>query len=227
LDPGFGVICGEGFWKWRQWDYKLNQDHSATNEFLNKIVQYLSVKEDKRKIRVNTINKDYFEDEAVSFEAELYDDAYELTNSPDVKLRVSNSDGSDFPFTFSKTEKAYQLDAGHFPTGSYRWTAETNQGGQSLKVEGGFSVSQLRLEAMSSTADHSLLNMLSRRHGGEMVFPSKIGDLTEKLGVREDLKPVRYITNEHKPFIHLKWIFFLFLGLLTLEWFSRKFQGSY
>jgi hypothetical protein len=38
---------------------------------------------------------------------------------------------------------------------------------------------------------------------------------------------VIYQTNRTNPLINLKWIFALLAGLLTLEWFLRRYFGAY
>ena len=54
-----GVLGGEGVWRWRLFDYLQNQDHERFNELIGKIVQYLSLKEDKRRFRIS-LSKNIF-----------------------------------------------------------------------------------------------------------------------------------------------------------------------
>jgi len=53
---------------------------------------------------------------------------------------------------------------------------------------------------------------------------SKLEDAIRK---SETIKPVLYEQRSTRPLIDLKWIFFLLLFLLSLEWFIRKWQGAY
>ena len=44
---------------------------------------------------------------------------------------------------------------------------------------------------------------------------------------KEDIKPTLFESFKTRSIINLKWIFFLILGLLSVEWFARKFYGGY
>ena len=46
-----GVLCAEGIWKWRLFDYLQNNNHELFDLLLSKTIQYLTLKEDKRKFR--------------------------------------------------------------------------------------------------------------------------------------------------------------------------------
>ncbi|NNF01402.1 MAG: hypothetical protein HKN22_01840, partial [Bacteroidia bacterium] len=43
----------------------------------------------------------------------------------------------------------------------------------------------------------------------------------------KSVKPVIYDTFNTSSAINLKWIFFLILAMITIEWFLRKYFGSY
>jgi hypothetical protein len=40
---------------------------------------------------------------SVIFNGELYNEAYELVNTPDVKLNITDKSGKQYPFIFNKT----------------------------------------------------------------------------------------------------------------------------
>ncbi len=222
-----GILCGEGIWKWRLYDYKIHQNHQISDEFINKVIQYMSVKMDKRQFRVMILKNDLNENVSVKFDSELYNDAYELTNDPDVELKITNSEGEEFPYLFNRTEKAYTLDAGHFPVGNYSYSARVKYSNKIFTSKGEFSVSALRLESLSTTADHQLLYMLSENSEGSLYFPGNLSQLGEELKGRDDLTPIMNYTFENNPFINFKWLCLLLLALLTFEWATRKHQGAY
>ncbi|MBP7497983.1 MAG: hypothetical protein KA792_10005, partial [Bacteroidales bacterium] len=107
----YAVIAGEGIWKWRLFNFLQKANHNEFNEIINKTIQYLSVKTDKSRFRI--YNSGYFnETDDIVFDAELFNDSYELINEPDINLTITNSKGDKYPYLFSKTEKAYHLSAG-------------------------------------------------------------------------------------------------------------------
>lgn len=222
-----GVLAAEGIWRWRVFNYLQYNNHDIIDEILGKTVQYLSVKEDKRKFRVSVSKNIFNENEAIYFDAELYNESYELVNDPDARLTISNSEGKDFGFTFNKTAKAYALNAGYFPVGNYRYIAKITSNGKELTGSGKFSVQPIQLESFETTANHGILRLLSEQFGGSLIYPDQVVAIADSIKNKDGVKPVFYSTSKTRSVINLKWIFFILMGLLTVEWFFRKFYGGY
>ena len=225
-DKKNAVLFGEGIWKWRMQEFLMNKNNDATNELINKAVQFLSVKDDKSKFRIIYDNS-YHENEELIIKAELYNDSYELINDPEVKLTVENSENKKFNFLFNKTTKAYFLNAGLLPPGAYQFVAETVYGEKKYTQKGKFQVLPLVLEANNTTADFQVLSNIAQKHGGKMFLPSQLDELAAEIEQNKNISSIIYEEQSIKDLINLKWIFFILLILLTLEWFLRKQQGAY
>ena len=222
-----GIIAAEGLWKWRLFDFAQHQNHDITDALISKIIQYLSVKEDKRKFRAWTDKTVYRENDPVQFGAELYNNSYELINDPDVSMIITNSENKQFNYTFNKSGRSYALNSGILAVGNYAFKAFTNVGGQKLEAEGRFSVQPIQLELFETTADHSILRALSKQFGGAMVYPKDMLSIADSIKVKQNLKPILYTTNKTQTAMNLKWIFFILITLLSVEWFARRYFGSY
>ncbi|MEM9820274.1 MAG: hypothetical protein AAF985_04355, partial [Bacteroidota bacterium] len=222
-----GVLTAEGIWKWRLFDYLQHQNHNVFDELLSKSIQYLSLKEDKRRFRVSMSKNIFNENESIYFDAELYNDSYQLINEPEANMTITNSKGKDFNFTFNKTGKSYALDAGFFPVDNYTFRASVMSSGQQLTYSGQFSIRPVQLEVYETTADHALLRLLSEKYGGQIVYPGQLTSIADMIKSKETVKPTIYQTSKTRSVINLKWIFFILMVLLTLEWFLRRFYGSY
>lgn len=222
-----GVLAAEGIWKWRVFDYLQHQNFDIYNDIIGKTIQYLSTREDKRRFRVFSAKTLYNENEAVSFDAELYNASYELINQPDAFLVITNGQGKKFNYTFARTEKAYQLPVGFLPPGNYSFEAQTTFNNEVLKAAGKFSVQPVQLEQFETTADHNLLRSLAAKTGGSVVLPASMSVLADSLLATGKLPVIRYETSQTRSFINLWWIFFLIFGLLAAEWFYRKYWGAY
>jgi hypothetical protein len=221
-----GIITGEGIWKWRLYDYARHKDHRHFNELINKTVQYLGLREQKKNFRVNHA-ADFSESQSLIFDAEVYNESYELVTDPEVEMTLKNEEGKQFPYVFNKAGKGYYLDAGKFPPGTYSWEARTTQGGRPLTDAGRFSISAINLEAMNTAADHQLLRQLSRDNGGEMFHPGEIDALAAQILDRDDIKPVTYTRKSYRDLLNDWRLLALIILLLTAEWFLRKRSGSY
>lgn len=226
-DSRVGVLCAEGIWKWRLFDYLQHENQDIFRQFIQQSTQYLSVKEDKRKFRVDIPKVIFDENEVLRFNAELYNDNYELVNDPDVSLLIKDVSGKDYPYTFDKTANAYRLETNAFASGNYTFEARTLYNGNVFTYEGSFSVQPIQLEVYETRADHRLLNLLSSQSGGAMLSPEQTKEIPALLEGRSTLKPVMYQTVKTRAVIHLRLLFFLLLLLLTGEWFMRRYLGSY
>jgi hypothetical protein len=221
-----GVIGGEGIWRWRMNEYAQTGDSKAFDEIIQKSVQFLASRENKNPFRVFA-KTDFRENENIVFDAELYNAAFELVNEPDVQITITNDAQKENQRVFSRQGKAYRLDAGKLPAGQYTFEAGTSYNKQNFMVKGVFTISAVRLEQTASTANHALLKNLAFSTKGEMVYPRDLSTLGEKLKQREDIVEVVYPERRWDDLLNFKWIFFLFLALLTGEWFIRKYVGGY
>ena len=221
-----GLITGEGIWKWRMYDYARNQGHEHFNELINKTVQYLSLKEQKKSLRVYH-PPNFRENDPVIMDAEVYDESFELVTDPEIEITISNEEGKQFPYVFSQSGNSYRLDAGKFPPGNYSWSARAEHGSRILTAGGQFSVSAIDLEALNTIADHHLLSQLARENGGDIYYPGQLDRLAADIRGRDDIKPVIYTRKKFEDLLNEWWLLALIAGLLSLEWFIRKRAGSY
>lgn len=226
LDGRSGVIAGEGVWKWRLYDYAKNESHFAFDELVNKMIQFLSLKEQKKQFRIYH-KSNFLENQPVEFDAELYNENYELVNTPDIGITIQDEEGKQFPFVFNKTGNAYHLNMGAFPPGNYTYVARAGETAQYPPENGQFSVSSIDLESLNTIADHNLLFQLAKENQGDFYLPDQLDQLTEDLLKREEIKPVTYTRKSYEDLINKWWVVAIILGLLTMEWFLRKRAGGY
>ncbi len=220
------IISGEGIFRWKLQDYLAHKDHKVFDELITKIVQYLAVKDDKSFFRIHSPNS-FKEDEAIEMDAELYNPSYQLINDPEVNITITNSDGKKFSFTFNRTSNAYHLNAGQLQAGMYSFEASVKVGTELYTKKGEFNITPVQLELTHTIADHHLLYQLASEHSGKMLFPNQIEELPKLLESRDDIKPVIYSHVSYSPLIDLKWVFFALLALVSIEWFLRKWNGTY
>jgi len=221
-----GIITGDGLWKWKLSNYAQKNNTEAFDEIITKIVQYLSVKIEKGLFRIIN-NQTFNENENIEFDAELYNDSYELINEADVNLTIINSSGKKFPYQFNKTSNAYHLDAGIFPQGNYTYQALVKLKNKTLSKNGAFTVMAMDAEFINTMANHQLLFNLAKKNNGEMIYPSQIDQIPALLQKREDIKVVKYTQKRFNDLVNLYWIFFIIIALLSVEWFLRKRNGGY
>lgn len=219
-------LLGEGIWRWRMKDYINNQNFNSFDQIILKSIQYLSAKEDKKRFKVFT-KPSYLENEEVIFSAELFNKAYELVNDPEVTLKLSK-DQLEFPEKlFSKTGKSYRLNLGLLEPGEYSYKSSVTLGNESFEEEGKLLVKEIKIEYTQLQANHHLLFQLSNSSGGKVFFPNDISGLSDAIVHEENIVDIIYSTKKTDDLIRYKWIFFVIISLLTLEWVLRKRLGAY
>lgn len=220
-----GVVIGDGIWRWKLRDYAENNNHNLFNELILKTVQYLSVKADKSFFRLIT-KKIITENEPIEFDAEVYNQSYQLITDPDVSISLTDESGKQFNYTMSKTSNSYFVEAGLFPAGEYKYKSTIKVNNQVFSQSGSVIVKAVVAEKINTVANHTLLFQLAQNTGGKLFSKNELDKLEKELMNNELIKPITYTQKQLNDLIDLKWIFFLILGLLSLEWFLRKRSGT-
>jgi len=220
------ILAGEGLWEWRLEEFALTDKQDVIDELLQKLMQLISVKEDKRKVRVYPIRNEFFTSEKVIFETELYNDIYERLYDRPVQLEITGENGRPQQYSYTPTQSNTRFELSSLPQGVYRFRATSSLNGRSETATGEFIVRGLDLEALNTTADHLLLRQLAQQTGGRFYNAASISALAADLQAK---KPVGRLTSseELNELINLRWIFFLILLLAGLEWGLRKYLGGY
>ena len=222
-----GIIAGENFWRWRMYEFMKANKHNITDNLFTKCITYLSVKQNRKPFKVTISKNNYLINEIIHLDAELYNESMELINTPEVALRINDNGMNEKRYTFNKNANSYYLDAGQFEEGSYNYTAITEWAGKQYSASGSFNVSAVQLELLETQANHQMLYTLSKQHNGAMLYPEQVSQLADSITLNRQIKPVLYNNFTSSSIMNWKWIFFLLMGCLSLEWFVRKWSGGY
>ncbi len=225
-DTKTAVLIGEGIWQWRLQDYDFNQSFTLFDEFVSKLVQYLSTNEDKSRFKVYPVTGEFHINEPVRVETEVYNEIYEETYGHTIDLNLRSSDGqvSSYSYTISEGNSQYRIS--DLPAGAYSYNASTTVEGEVLTSRGQFSITELQLEFLNLTADHQLLRSLSSKTNGRF-FNKNQWDSLNSLLVDKPAQGMIYSEEAFLPLIKWPWAFAILLMLVSTEWFLRKFYGSY
>jgi hypothetical protein len=222
-----GILAGEGIWRWRLYDFNQHKNHNLVDDYLLKTAQYLSAKHDKEKFRIAISKNVFSESEPISFDAELYNENYELINTPEVNLAITQVKGNSSKSVMNKTDNSYALSIGNLAAGNYRYTATTAFNGKSYSASGSFVVVAQNIEEMNTSADFGMLNQLAKNYDGEFVYANQLESLLEKIKKNNQIKPLLRANVQNDSLINWKSLFALFIAMLTIEWFVRKRTGNY
>ncbi len=220
------VLLGDGIWKWRLNEFAESEKSDAFDEVFSKLIQYLSTADDRRKFRSFPIQNEFTDSEPVTFESQMYNDLFEpiYGNTVQIELRDENGKATQYSYTTSPSSSRYRI--GGLKEGIYRYTASTQLSTGKEQVSGEFLVTAQNIESQNLSADFGLLRKLSSESGGKFYTESNSANLNSDL-TKLQAKTLIHSEDSFHPMINLKAVFFLLLFLLSLEWFTRKFFGSY
>ncbi|MCF8423437.1 MAG: hypothetical protein K9H41_03735 [Bacteroidia bacterium] len=218
-------FLGDGIWRWRMRDFADHDNHNLFNELINKTVQYLSVQADKSFFRVFT-KKIINENESLDFTAEVYNQSYELVTEPDVTLILKDAKGKLYNYTFNKKQTMYSLSSGQFAAGEYSYEAKVKFGDKLYTKSGSVIIKEIVSERINTVANHQLLYQIAKQSGGKLFYKNQLEQLQKEILSSESIKSITYSHKQLTDLVNLKWIFFIILSLLSVEWFLRKRNGN-
>lgn len=222
----YGVIMGEGIWRWRLFDQFKNNTTDNFEFLFSKIISYLAIKENKTPFKTHLKNE-YTESENIIVLSEFYNASYDLVNTNEVEFRLTNENNKLFTYNFFKTTNAYKLDLGRLPQGVYKWSSSMEFNTKTYRNSGSFLIKEVKTELLNNTANHRLLRNISENTNGSFYYPNQLNTIALDINSRDDIVTVSYKEKSFKDLIDYKWILFLILSLLFIEWFIRKFNGGY
>lgn len=221
-----GVITGTGFWSWKMYNFLHAENHDAFNEVIDKTVLYLATKGDKSQFRI-THPSIFAENAAIEFDAELYNDSYELINESDIKMVITDSEGKPYESQFSKQNNSYHLNMGELPVGNYTWTATTQLGNKKLQKSGRFSVQEILIETANLVADHDLLKSMSNATNGKFFTKDQISKVVGEIKANDNIKTIASYKKKYSMLLNSPWYLIAIILLFGAEWFLRKWHGGY
>lgn len=221
-----GVLLGTGLWQWRLLDYEKNENHETISELINKVIQYLSVKDEKKLLKVYASSRQYGVGEQVNLLGELYNQSLDPISNQEIAVVLTNDEGKNFKYLMSPRDNQYKLNLKNLEQGSYTFNASATIGGVKLFDKGYFTITGKQKEFITLTADHGLLRKMAKATKAQFYTPGSVEQLAEELLASEDFKTVITEDNKTEELIKFKWLFWILLALLTLEWFVRKWNGG-
>jgi hypothetical protein len=221
-----GVLLGEGIWRWKLNEFMRTKNINGFREFIQKTTQYLTVRQSSDPFRIS-FPKRFIETDEITIKAEFYNAAMELITTPQITFSYLKKGGRTYKTQFSPASNFYQLNLGNLAAGSYQWEAIASNNGTKYKKSGTFVVEAIALEALTTSADFSVLNQLARQSGGQFYPLSQSNKLINYLKSRSDIATVQFEDTSYRSLIDLTFIFVLIVLLFGTEWFLRRWWGGY
>jgi hypothetical protein len=216
-------LLGENSWKWRMESHVVNQSYEKYDQFIDKIIQYLSTNSAKKSLLVEH-ESFYNSGETIEIFAQYFNKSYELEENANLSINLTNKNTkSTKNYNFSKANNGYQAIFDGLEPGNYAF--QVKETSSNASYNGTFEVLDFDVEKQFVNPDVSKLQQLANQNKGEVIHPNQIDKLIQKLLEKDTYLPVEKSLIKNSPLID--WIFLLIILAvsLTTEWFTRKYNG--
>lgn len=216
-------LLGENSWKWRMESFVLNQSYEKYDLFIDKIIQYLSTNSAKKSLLVEH-ESFYNSGETIEIFAQYFNKSYELEENANLSITLTNKDTkSTKNYNFSKANNGYQAIFDGLTPGNY--TFQVKETTSNATYNGTFEVLDFDVEKQFVNPDVSKLQQLANQNNGEIIYPNQIEKLLQKLLQKDTYLPVEKTIIKNSPLIDSLWLLIIIVVSLTIEWFTRKYNG--
>lgn len=220
-----GFFLGQGFWSWRVYNYRYQENTQAFDGFFKAWADYLMAQERKEALKIE-FEEEIFADQTTRVLAKLYDASDKLVNSTDLNLALKRKDGLSYDFEFSRESNFYRLNMQGLEPGFYQYEASTRLGEREYKSRGRIWVRINALEQQDLQARRDMLQILAERTGGKAY---ELDDWQDLISSLKDSQAVGLLAERKikQELLSKWWLFFVILSCLSAEWFLRKLWGFY
>ena len=217
-------LFGEGIWKWRSSSFLKNNSFQYFDEFIGNLVQYASNKKIRNRLDLD-ITPYYNANSSIQIGAFYVDENYQFDDRATLLFTIKNKDSKNkkiFPFSLSGT--SYQLELTSLEAGEYEYTIEVD--GQNISKKGTFKVNEFLIEEQFTNANSSKLELLAQKTAGKLYFEDKYRLVIDDLVTDNRFSTIQKSKKSIDKLVNWQWIMLLIIGLLSLEWFIRKYIGK-
>lgn len=220
------VLMGQNIWTWKLQEAAINGNAIHFNDFVTKTIQYLSIRNDKKQFRLDARESTFSDSSPILFDSEVYNDIYERTYGNTIQIAIENEAGETQYFDFVDSELNQSFSTPSLPPGIYTFKGEVKIGNKTLTDNGEFSVEDINPEYINLTANHQLLRNLASKTGGQFI-PFEQVDRLINLIANQGYKPLVKSEETTQKLLQTWWWYTIIFGLFSLEWFLRRYWGSY
>lgn len=217
-------LFGEGLWKWRSSSFLKNNSFQYFDEFIGSLVQYGSNKKIRNRLDLD-ITSFYNANSSIQIGAFYVDENYQFDDRATILFTIKNKNSKKkktFPFSLSGS--SYQLELTSLEAGEYEYTIEVD--GQNISKKGKFKVNEFLVEEQFTNANSYKLELLAQKTTGKLYFEDKHRLVIDDLVTDNRFSTIQKSKKTIDKLVNWQWIMLLIIGLLSLEWFIRKFIGK-
>jgi len=217
------VLFGENIWQWRAQSYLMDKSFNNFDNFIGKLVQYLSSTERKTRLSLD-YNSFYEGNSSVLIKAQFFNKNYEFDSKESLSIKVIDKiseESKTFPFILKNNY--YQVDLSNLPASEYEFIVSATN--EKISKSGIFKILDYNIEQQFLNANHQKLHHIANNSNGKSYFVTNSNELITDLLNDERYKAIQKSHKNVVPLIDWKYLLILIVLSLSAEWFIRKYNG--
>jgi hypothetical protein len=217
------LLSGEGIWRWRAQTYLDTESFVDFDNFINKLVQYLS--SNKKRKRLNIDYKSFYNgNDNVTIAAQYFNKNYEFDAGASLRIILKNKEENtirEIPLLLNNGN--YTVDLSGIEAGLYDFTIKHNS--ETISASGNFQISDYNVEQQFLNADIEKLKAIADKSNGHYFFSEQSDLLINNLLRDNRYATIQKSTKNIVPLIDWNFLLGLIALSLFVEWFIRKYNG--
>ena len=217
------ILNGEGIWRWRAQSFLDENSFNTFDNFIGKLVQYLSTNQIKSRLNLN-YESFYNGNDDVKITAQFFNKNYEFDSNASLSITLTNKDNivsSSQPFILKNTN--YEVDLSGLEPGEYNFTVSAAN--ENISKSGALQILDYNVEQQFLNPDVTKLQQLATNSNGKSYFIDNINEITTNLINDARFATIQKSNKNVVPLIDWKFLLAIIALSLALEWFIRKYNG--
>ncbi|WP_053991073.1 hypothetical protein [Mangrovimonas sp. TPBH4] len=217
------VLIGEGIWRWRAQSFLEAQSFQKFDDFMGKLIQYLSTNQHKSRLNVD-YESFYNGNDDLKITAQFFNKNYEFDSNASITISLKNQETNEafsFPFVLKNTN--YQVDLSGLAPGQYSFTVKVEN--ENISKQGELRVLDYNVEQQFLNANNQKLKSIALASNGKSFFHSQFTELVSLISSDSRYQTLQKSTKKIVSLIDWKYLLGLIVLSLSLEWFIRKYKG--
>lgn len=216
-------LFGENIWKWRMHSYVETKSFEKFDQFLDRVIQFLS-SDNKRKSLVVSHESFYNSGDEVTITAQYFNKNYEFDERARLTISVVNRETKQTrKYDMLRGGNSFSANLDGLVAGKYSFSVRELT--SNAVYNGYFEILDFDIEKQFVNPDVPRLNQLALLTGGKLFLPNQVGPLIDQLMNDESYKPVERSITRRSPIIDWIWLLIIVATALSAEWFIRKYNG--
>ena len=217
------TLLGENIWKWRVQNYRNTQSFENFDNFIGKLMVYLSTSKSKNRLNVN-YESIYQGNSEAKITATYFDEAFVFDPNASISLKLKgekNGVSNEIPMLIKGN--FYEADLSTLPAGEYSFTITVKD--ENRSKTGSFTILDFDVEKQFVSTNYKKLNQLAANTGGKLYYPSQIDEFLQEISNNNQFVPVQKGKENIVPIIDFWILLTIITAALSLEWIIRKYNG--